>query len=149
MNARLRGQILEFLDGLEPPVDRVSPVFMLAPTHLDSADYRLGWEACASECKGFFLPIVGFTREYWRERRERATRDKLEFRQRRHDCGMCTVATCDARATDGERCAKHASEHRANASRRQRERRDRIRSANENQGRLLDHLRHGPGKRSK
>ena len=146
VDRHLRLEILEFLDGLEPPTDGISPVFTLAPTHLDSADYRLGWEACVSEIKGYFLPILGFTREYWAERRKRTSRGILDRRQRRIEIGMCVVATCDERATEGQRCARHAAARRAELVQQGQERRDRVALAIKDRDRLLQHLQRGPGK---
>lgn len=147
LNRELRLEILRFLDGLEPSLDGITPsMFTLAPTHLDPEAYRLGWEACSSEVKGFFFPILGFTAEYWADRRRRAGRDAMSRRKRRIDAGMCVVLTCGERATEGQRCAKHAAADRAYRKEREQERSDRVALGVENRRRLLGHLRNGPGK---
>jgi len=108
LNRELRLEILRFLAGLTPgPAAPGAAPIVLAPTAADSDDYRMGWEACLAEVKGYFLPLIGFVREAWR--RGLPPRAAVDWRQRRIAIGMCIVATCDARAVDGTRCGKHAA----------------------------------------
>ncbi len=112
LNRELRLEILRFLAGLTPgPAAPSAATVTLAPTSADSDDYRMGWEACLAEVKGYLLPLVGFVREAWR--RGLPPRAAVDWRQRRIAIGMCIVATCDARAVEGARCGKHAAGHRA------------------------------------
>lgn len=108
LNRELRLELLQFLDGLTPAsAGPVPSTLTLAPTGADSDDYRMGWEACLSEVKGYLLPLVGFVREAWRH--GLPPRAAVDWRQRRIAIGMCIVATCDARAVEGARCGKHAA----------------------------------------
>jgi len=127
---------LKMLDALEPPSDGISVAFTLAPLWTDSEDYRLGWMACVSEIKSVLLPMLGFAREYWDRRRKRASAGSMAGRAKRLALGMCAVATCDQRATDGDRCGPHADARRDAVAQRNRERRDRVREAVSDRARL-------------
>jgi len=136
LNARDRLALLKMLDALEPSPDGISVAFTLAPLWTDSEDYRLGWMACASEIKSVLLPMLGFAREYWDRRRKSMSKASAAGRAKRLALGMCAVATCDQRATDGDRCEAHANARRDAVAQRNQERRDRARAALADRARL-------------